>query len=85
MMSLANSFNFEELKEFDERVSKEVSGYDYVLELKIDGLAISLVYEEGLLVKAATRGDGTIGEDVTSNIKTIKTVPLKLKKTSPSL
>lgn len=79
MMSLANSFNFEELKEFDERVSKEVSGYDYVLELKIDGLAISLVYEEGLLVKAATRGDGTIGEDVTSNIKTIKTVPLKLK------
>lgn len=79
MMSLSNVFNFEELIAFNERVQKEIKEPSYVLELKIDGLAISLVYENGLLIKAATRGDGITGEDVTLNIKTIKTVPLKLK------
>ncbi len=78
MMSLSNAFNFAELKEFDNRVKKEVDEYSYNLELKIDGLAISLIYENGLLVTAATRGDGIIGEDVTLNVKTIKSVPLKL-------
>lgn len=78
MMSLSNSFNFEELEEFDNRVKKEVSDYSYNLELKIDGLAISLIYESGSLVTAATRGDGTVGEDVTLNVKTIKSVPLRL-------
>lgn len=80
MMSLSNVFNFEELTAFDERVQKEIKKPKYALELKIDGLAISLVYENGLLTKAATRGDGIVGEDVTFNIKTIKTVPLKLNK-----
>lgn len=79
MMSLSNAFNFEEVKEFDQRVSKEVSDYTYNLELKIDGLAISLIYEDGILVTAATRGDGQTGEDVTFNVKTIKSIPLKLK------
>lgn len=78
MMSLSNVFNFDELKSFDERVKKEINECTYAMELKIDGLAISLVYENGSLVTAATRGDGSIGEDVTFNVKTIKSVPLKL-------
>ena len=80
MMSLSNVFNFEELKAFDERVRKEVSDFSYDLELKIDGLAINLIYENGILVTAATRGDGVVGEDVTENVKTIQSVPLKLNK-----
>lgn len=79
MMSLANVFNEEELVEFDQRIKKEVNDYNYTLELKIDGLAISLIYENGNLITAATRGDGNTGEDVTFNVKTIKSVPLKLK------
>lgn len=78
MMSLSNVFNDNELKEFDNRILKEVPEYSYDIELKIDGLAISLVYENGELVTAATRGDGLIGEDVTFNVKTIKSIPLKL-------
>ncbi len=78
MMSLSNAFNYDELVEFDKRVLKEVSEYSYDLELKIDGLAISLIYENGILITAATRGDGVTGEDVTFNVKTIKSVPLKL-------
>jgi|LSQX01.1.fsa_nt_gb DNA ligase (NAD+) len=78
MMSLSNVFNFEELKQFDLRIRKEVEDFNYDLELKIDGLAISLVYENGILQTAATRGDGLVGEDVTFNVKTIKSVPLKL-------
>ena len=80
MMSLSNVFNFDELKAFDERVRKEVSEFSYDLELKIDGLAINLIYENGILVTAATRGDGVVGEDVTENVKTIQSVPLKLNK-----
>jgi DNA ligase (NAD+) len=78
MMSLSNVFNADELKSFDDKIKKVVSNYSYVTELKIDGLAVSLTYEKGLFVRAATRGNGTTGEDVTSNAKTIKSLPLKL-------
>ncbi|MDY0210391.1 MAG: NAD-dependent DNA ligase LigA [Acholeplasma sp.] len=80
MMSLANAFNDSELIEFDHRIGKEVTDFSYNMELKIDGLAINLTYQEGLLIRASTRGDGIIGEDVTENIKTIRSVPLQLSK-----
>lgn len=79
MMSLSNVFNFEEVKEFDVKINKEINDFTYNLELKIDGLAISLEYIDGIFVKGATRGDGLTGEDVTENIKTIKSIPLRLK------
>jgi len=80
MLSMDNTYNADELRAFDERVRKqlETPEYDYVVELKIDGLAISLRYEQGMLVTGATRGDGEVGDDVTSNIRTIKAVPLSL-------
>ena len=79
MLSLGNVFNEDEIIRFDERIRKEGFNPTYVCELEIDGLAISLIYENGLLVKGVTRGDGVVGEDITNNVKTIKTVPLKLK------
>src|SRR5210317_1330567 len=81
MLSMDNTYNADELKAFDERVCKKLEGmdYDYVVELKIDGLAISLRYEDGVLVTAATRGDGRVGDDVTANVRTIKAVPLVLR------
>lgn len=79
MMSLGNVFNEEEIRTFDNRIRKEGINPQYVCELKIDGLSVSLHYEKGKLVTAATRGDGTVGEDITNNVKTIKTVPLTLK------
>ena len=78
MMSLADVFNEDEIKEFDERIKKEGINPSYVCELKIDGLSVSLRYERGILVTAATRGDGVVGEDITHNVKTIRQVPLKL-------
>lgn len=78
MMSLSNVFNVEELKQFHERIIKTTNTFTYVTELKIDGLAVSLMYEKGYFKRAATRGDGSIGEDITQNVKTIKSVPLKL-------
>jgi len=80
MLSVDNTYNAEELRAFDGRVRKQLASgdYDYVVELKIDGLAVSLRYEEGLLVTAATRGDGDVGDDVTANIRTIKSIPLSL-------
>jgi len=80
MISLANTYNKEELVEFDGRVKKLLgeTPYTYVLEPKIDGVAISLRYESGLLVRAVTRGDGTTGDDVTANIRTIHSIPLRL-------
>ena len=80
MLSLGNVFNEDEIVKFDERIRKE--GYDpeYVCELKIDGLAINLIYEKGILKQGVTRGDGKIGEDITHNVKTIKSIPLKLNK-----
>lgn len=79
MMSLGDIFNFDELDEFDNRIKKTVSNPKYVCELKIDGLSVSLLYEKGKLVRGATRGDGTVGEDITHNVRTIKNVPLRLK------
>ena len=79
MMSLGDIFNFDELDEFDNRIKKTVSNPNYVCELKIDGLSVSLLYEKGKLVRGATRGDGTVGEDITHNVRTIKNVPLRLK------
>jgi len=79
MLSLANSYNYDELKEFDERVAKNVGEIEYVVEPKIDGAGIALLYENGLLVRGATRGDGIRGDDITSNIKTIYSIPLKLR------
>ncbi|HUT30101.1 MAG TPA: NAD-dependent DNA ligase LigA [Sedimentisphaerales bacterium] len=80
MLSMDNTYNAEELRAFDERVRKQLgkADYDYVVELKIDGLAISLRYEAGVLATAATRGDGEVGDDVTANVRTIKAVPLVL-------
>ncbi len=79
MMSLSDVFSESEVISFDERIRKEGINPEYMCELKIDGLSVSLQYENGVLVKAATRGDGNVGEDITHNVKTIKTVPLKLK------
>lgn len=78
MMSLDDVFNKEEILSFDEKVKKIVSNPSYVCELKIDGLSVSLLYQKGKLVRGATRGDGTTGEDITHNVKTIKTIPLSL-------
>ena len=75
MLSLSNVFNEDEVREFDEKIKKEVNP-NYVCELKIDGLSVSLLYEKGKLIRGATRGDGVTGEDITHNVKTIKTVPL---------
>ena len=79
MMSISDVFSESEVIAFDERIRKEGFHPEYVCELKIDGLSVSLLYEKGRLVRAATRGDGTIGEDITHNAKTIKVIPLKLK------
>ncbi|MFU8793481.1 MAG: NAD-dependent DNA ligase LigA [Acholeplasmataceae bacterium] len=78
MMSLANVFNMSELKQFDDRIRKVVQDFSYVTELKIDGLAVAITYENGSFVKAATRGNGVVGEDITENVRTLKSVPLKL-------
>lgn len=80
MMSLADVFNEDEIREFDNRIKKEGIDPKYVCELKIDGLSVSLKYEKGILISGATRGDGVTGEDITHNVKTIKQVPLKLNK-----
>ena len=79
MMSLSDVFSESELVAFDERIKKEGINPKYMCELKIDGLSVSLLYEKGKLVRAATRGDGTTGEDITHNATTIKVIPLKLK------
>ena len=80
MLSFDDIFNSEEIIAFDERIKKTISKPEYTLEPKMDGLSGSLIYENGVLVRAATRGDGLVGEDITINIKTIKTVPLHLNK-----
>ena len=80
MFSLGNVFNEEEVIDFDNRIGKSFSSREYVAELKIDGLAVSLEYKNGVFFRASTRGDGVVGEDITHNVKTIKSVPLKLAK-----
>ena len=79
MESLQDAFSEGELRDFDERVKKAFPDARYVVEQKIDGLSCSLEYRDGVLVRASTRGDGNVGEDVTANVKTIRSVPLKLK------
>ncbi len=79
LLSLAKSFSEEELKAFDQRIKREVDQeFNYMAELKIDGLSASIIYQSGRLVQGATRGNGQVGEDVTHNIKTIRSIPLKL-------
>lgn len=80
MFSLADVFNEDEVRDFDAKVCKEVSNPEYVCELKMDGLAVSLIYKDGKFVSAATRGNGVIGEDITHNVRTIKKLPLTLHK-----
>jgi DNA ligase (NAD+) len=89
MLSLDNAMNEEELRSFDDQVRRflakegiEQSDIEYTVEFKFDGVAVALTYENGLLIQAATRGDGTTGEDVTSNVRTIKAIPLKLREES---
>lgn len=79
MLSLGNAFNEEDLRKFDQRVRDKVSNIKYTCELKIDGLAVSLKYDNGLFVQGLTRGDGTTGENITENLKTIHAIPLKIK------
>lgn len=86
MQSLQDAFDFAEIKEFDERVRSVLGGdVEYVVEHKIDGLSVSLEYRDGIFVRGSTRGDGHIGEDVTENLRTIKSIPLKLRKSIPYL
>ena len=81
MLSLDNSYNIEDLRAFDERCRRLADGraFEYVAELKIDGLSLSVHYENGVLARGVTRGDGRVGEDVTANVRTIRSVPLRLK------
>ena len=87
MLSLDNSYNIDELRAFDERCRRLAEGrsLEYVAELKIDGLSLSLQYEDGVLVRGVTRGDGRIGEEVTQNARTIRSVPLRIKSQSKRL
>ncbi len=85
LLSLDNAFSQADLLDFDRRVKKIDEPVDYMAELKIDGVSIALVYENGILVSAATRGDGSVGEDVTLNVRTIKNIPLKLRGDLPRL
>lgn len=78
MSSLSDVFSFEELEQFDQRVKKVLDDYEYIVEKKIDGLSVSLEYENGLFIRGSTRGEGFIGEDITNNLMTIKAIPLKL-------
>lgn len=81
LLSLDNSYNADDLRSFDQRVKKEIfDEVEYILEMKIDGLTVALRYENGIFVQGATRGNGEIGEDVTENVKTIPSIPLKLSK-----
>lgn len=78
MQSLNDVFSFDELVKFDERIAKSIADYEYAVELKIDGLSVSLEYINGEFVRGSTRGDGIVGEDITNNLKTISSIPLKL-------
>jgi DNA ligase (NAD+) len=79
MLSLDNTYSYDELREFDKRVKKNVGNIEYVVEPKIDGVGVALIYENSILVRGATRGDGVRGDDITSNLKTIHSIPLKLR------
>jgi DNA ligase (NAD+) len=78
MLSLANTYTFDELREFDERIRKQVLDVDYIVEPKIDGAGVALVYKDGIFIRGATRGDGFRGDDISQNLKTIRSIPLRL-------
>lgn len=80
MLSLGNTYSEEELIDFDKRIRKVIEDepFEYVCELKFDGVSLSLIYENGILTRAVTRGDGTQGDEITANAKTIKSIPLKI-------
>ena len=82
MLSLANAMNTDELLAFDERIKKRLdteNSIEYIAEPKLDGLGVELVYEQGIMISGSTRGDGFTGEDITQNLKTIRSLPLKLQ------
>ena len=79
MLSLDNAYSYDELREFDVRIKKNIGDVEYVCEPKIDGVSIALIYENGVLVRGATRGDGIKGDDVTTNLKTIRSIPLRFQ------
>lgn len=87
MLSLGDVFNDAELMEFDQRVRQDLGGeeLEYVVELKIDGLAVNLIYEHGQFIRGVTRGDGRVGEDITNNVRTIRTIPLHIDNDSPHI
>jgi DNA ligase (NAD+) len=89
MLSLDNAFSFEELMSFERRnvqlLNKDIKSFTYACEPKFDGLAVSLLYENGLLIRGATRGDGAIGEDITANLRTVSTIPLVLQNKFPKM
>jgi len=79
MLSLANTYTYDELREFDDRVKKNVGDVEYSVEPKIDGAGVALLYENGIFIRGSTRGDGVRGDEITQNIKTIRSIPLKLR------
>lgn len=83
--SLQDVFDFDELRAFDQRVKGVTPDADYVVEPKVDGLSVALEYEDGLFVRGATRGDGQVGEDVTENLRTIQSIPLRIPDAPASL
>ena len=80
MLSLSNTYNEQELRDWDDRIKKGLNDapYEYICEIKFDGISLSMTYENGVLVRAVTRGDGSQGDDITTNVKTLKTLPLKI-------
>jgi DNA ligase (NAD+) len=78
MLSLDNAYSYDELREFDERVKKNITEVEYICEPKIDGASIALIYENGIFIRGTTRGDGIKGDDITSNLRTIRSIPLRL-------
>ena len=85
MLSIDNTYSVEDLRKFGQRTAKLLPGetIEWVVELKIDGVAVSLIYEDGLLVRGATRGNGRVGDDVTHNMRTVGGVPLRLAADRP--
>ncbi|KYK24054.1 DNA ligase (NAD(+)) LigA [Thermoplasmatales archaeon SM1-50] len=82
MLSLDNAYSFDELREYDERIKKNCRDVEYICEPKIDGVSIALIYENGIFVRGATRGDGSKGDDITTNLRTIRSIPLRLQGSS---
>ena len=85
MLSIENTYSLDELKKYGERVAKLLPGetIEWVVELKVDGVAVSLIYEDGLLTRGVTRGNGRLGDDITHNVRTIKDIPLRLSASGP--